>query len=97
MNYLAQSQITQDHFIITRATACAATLGVPNPPQWTMSNIWELSAQPGWAAAYAEAAPVDLTEDPAAWVPSAGRDPSVITDQMIFEAIQSMVGNKPSE
>lgn len=62
-----------------------------------MSNIWELSAQPGWSAAYAEAAPVELTDDPAAWTPTAGRDPSVITDQMIFEGVQSILSNKPSE
>lgn len=94
MNYLAQSQITQDHFIITRATACAASLGVPNPPQWAMDNIWELSAQPGWSAAYAEASPFDPSEDPAAWAPSAGRDSSVISDQMIFEAVQTMTSNQ---
>lgn len=95
MNYLVQSQIVGDHHLISRAAACAATLGVSGPLQWAARHSWELVASPGWVDAYIASG--KLPEgDPAAASFTAGADPAIITDEMILAAVQSLLASNPA-
>ncbi len=55
MNYLVQSQMVNDRYIIERAGACAAGLGIAGGLQWAARHALDLVVSPGWAAAYSEA------------------------------------------
>lgn len=93
MSYLAQSKLTEDSFLVARVAACAARAGVPGDARvWAASHIWQLSAVPGWAAAYAEALDEDPPTDPAAWAGVPGARGEVITDEMILEAVSALLG-----
>ena len=91
MSYLAQSRLTEDHYLIGRIAACAAAHGIADPHMWAVNNIWALSAQPGWASAYADATADDPDVEAAAWSPHAGSDPTVITDQMIDGGVTAVL------
>lgn len=90
MSYLTQTYMANDHHLISRSAACAATLGVRAPLQWAARHSWELAATPGWADAYS-AAGGDPEGDPAAHVPRLGSDPTVITDEMIRKAVEGFI------
>lgn len=90
MSYLSQAMLTKDHGLIDRVAACAATLGVRDASPWAVRHMWLLSAQPGWATAYAEATADDPPVDPAEWAGRAGADPDVITDQMILDGVTAI-------
>ncbi len=91
MSYLAQSKLTEDHHLVSRVAACAATRGIRDARPWAAQHMWLLSAQPGWAAAYADATAADPPVDPADWVPHAGADPNVITDGMILTGVEAVI------
>lgn len=67
-----------------RIAACATVEGLvtTTSPQWASDHAWELAAAPGFGEAYAFAI--------ANGVPNPGRDPSVITDEQILSAVQSL-------
>lgn len=89
MNYLAQSQMIEDNFLINRVAAAAAHFGVKDARSWAVLNMWLISASEGWATKYGEAS--NLGEDPAAWAPVTGLDPKIITDEMITEAVKRVI------
>lgn len=82
MSYLAQARLASDSDLLARVTACAATEATPAPDEWAYRHRWVLSAQPGWAAAYASALESE--------VGAPGADASVISDAMILSAVQSI-------
>ncbi len=86
MSYLTQADLADDGMIRRRVTACAALEGIGNPDAWAYERRWQLSAQPGWSAAY-EHAVTSGREDP-------GADPAVITDAMILAAVQALAGEQ---
>lgn len=91
MSYLAQSQMVDDHHLIGRIAACAATQGIIDARIWTVQHMWALSAQPGWGSTYAAATADDPVVEAAAWHPRAGINPDVITDEMILAGVTAML------
>lgn len=87
MSYNDVADLTVDMDLRKRVTACAAIEKAVNPWYWVDQHMWEVAAQPGWAAAYASAL-ADETRAPDA--PPVGRDESVITDGMILSAVQAV-------
>ena len=81
MSYLTQAKLAADQSIILRVTACAVSEGVEDPGFWAQQHAWQLSAQPGWDAAYASAV--------AAKNPAPGADEAAISDGMILSAVQT--------
>jgi hypothetical protein len=67
----------------SRISACASTQSVSDPENWAIKYRWELSAQPGWDAAYAAAIENNL--------PDPGSRSDVITDGMILSAVQVLI------
>ena len=88
MSYKTQALLAKDENMIARVTACAALEGIFEPYNWTFKRTWQLSAQPGWDAAYAYA----ITAN----VDNPGNDEGVITDGMILSAVQSMLATTES-
>lgn len=83
MSYLSQAKLAADQSIILRATACAVSEGVAGPDFWAQTHAWQLSAQAGWAAAYASALESGI-EDP-------GGVEAVISDAQILSAVQAII------
>lgn len=83
MTYLKQADLAQDNHVLRRIAACAATQSVSDPAEWAAARMWQFSAEPGWAAAYASAALVDG---------SPGANEAAITDGMILAAVQNLNG-----
>lgn len=94
MNYLAQAKITEDNYIIIRVKSAVAAKLPGDPHFWTMKNIWALAAQPGWGEAYGRVLDGEVITDPAAWAGTAGADPTVITDQMISDAVDTILAQE---
>lgn len=82
MTYYTQSKLAFDADLADRVTACVALEGMPDPAGWPIAHRWELSAQPGWDAAYASAI--------AAGIERPGREEGVITDPMILASVQAI-------
>ncbi len=82
MSYLTQSILAEDEHLMRRVTACAAMEGIHSPDGWAYAHRWELSAQPGWDAAYASAI--------AGGIEHPGRDEGVIPDAWILTAVQQI-------
>lgn len=82
MTYRTQAILAQDFDLQQRVQACAATQGLGTVPDWAADHMWELSASPGWDAAYASALE--------ARVEGPGNSESVITDAMILAAVQPL-------
>lgn len=80
MSYLDIWNISQDPYLRSRITACAAQEGVPVPDAWAYSNALRIAASPGWSAAWSSAI--------ASSNPNPGKDETVITDGMILAAVQ---------
>lgn len=91
MSLLAQATMVDDNGLIGRVAACAASHGVAEPRTWAVQNRWALGAQPGWGVAYAQALAKETPGDPAAYVATAGSDPTVITDQMIMDGVAAVL------
>lgn len=96
MSLQAQSELTEDRYLIGRVAAAAAVLGEYGGRDWAARQMWQLSARPEWATRYGaalEAEQAAALGDPAGWASSAvGRDPSVITDQMILVGVCRVLG-----
>jgi hypothetical protein len=75
--------MTLDRELARRIVACAATEGVAEPEAWVVAHKWELSAQPGWDAAYAYAIDSKNLHP--------GEDEGVITDANILTAVQALI------
>lgn len=88
MSYLTQSILAEDEHLMRRVTACAAMEGIPSPDGWAYQHRWELSAQPGWVAAYASAR-VAHDADPGK-APLPGANEAAITDGQILAAVQAI-------
>ena len=87
MSYWDISQMAQNNDLIQRVQACAAQENVePNPFTWTADNMLRVTAAPGWADAWASAQAADNA--------APGRDPAVITDEMILAQVQSLAGGE---
>ena len=84
MSYLTQSFLADDINIRRRVTACAVMEGIAQPDVWAYDYRWQLSAQPGWVAAYKDA----IDEG----VESPGANEAAITDGMILSAVQALKG-----
>lgn len=82
MSYAIQADLADDGYLRRRVTACAATVGIDSPSEWAQDHTWQLSAQPGWVAAYASAVASEIDRP--------GADESVITDGMILSAVQAI-------
>lgn len=82
MSYLTQADLADDGDLRRRVTACAASERIPEPESFAYSLRWELSAEPGWDAAYAYAIGQGV-ENP-------GAVESVISDEMILSAVQAI-------
>lgn len=87
MTYATVATIRRDTDISNRVAACIAVQGAaPHPEQWAAEHAWELAAQPGWAAAWDSAVAANPNNDE--YRPGNAND--VITDAMIFAAVQSI-------
>lgn len=85
MAYIDISDMSRDMDIENRIAACAAQelpADSMDPHAWTGQHILRITATPGWSEAWASAV--------AGGVPTPGRDPGVITDQMILSAVQPL-------
>ena len=82
MSYLTQSQLAGDMHILNRVTACVSREGDQSPTEWAAAHMWQLSAEPGWDAAYASAL-ASGDENP-------GANESAVTDGMILAAVQAI-------
>jgi hypothetical protein len=88
MSYSTINQCVSDGAFQGRLTAACAQEDVPPDPITGMWNIrWEVAAKPDIEAAYASAIAADN--------PNPGGDETVITDQMILSAVQSLAAPTP--
>lgn len=78
MSYWDISEMAQDIDMQARIWACAAQEHLDSV------NILRICAAPGWDAAWASAV--------AAGVERPGKDPAVISDEMILSSVQSEAG-----
>lgn len=83
MTYLKQADLAQDPFILRRVAACAATQHINEPMEWAASQMWRLSAEPGWVPAYMSAI--------AGGDGQPGENEAAITDGMILAAVQTLL------
>jgi hypothetical protein len=82
MAYYDQALLTQDGDFYLRLGACAEVEQDLEPGLvWASTHQASIAAAPGFADAYASAL--------ASGVPNPGRDPAVISDQMILSAVQA--------
>lgn len=95
MSLMVQSQMANDHNLIARAATAAIMLGVEDARIWAQKNSLLLATQPGWVELYSEALSHEPPMDPAAWVPRVGGDPTIITDDMIVQAVKNILGVLP--
>jgi hypothetical protein len=91
--YLAISEIANDENMRERMRAAATQqsyLGsaplITDPVRWVGDNMYVWAASPGWGAAW-DSALAGHPDDPS-YEP--GRDPAVITDEMILSTVQSL-------
>jgi hypothetical protein len=83
VSYKTQALLAKDNQLLDRVTACAASEGLHEPGNWAYFHRWQLSAEPGWDAAYSYAVTANT--------PNPGNDEGVITDGMILTSVQAMV------
>lgn len=89
MTYQTMAQIQADYDLSRRVTACAAAeIGGATCEAWAAENRWTLAARAGWAEAWEAAVAENPGED---YAP--GRDDSVITDEMILDAVRELTGD----
>lgn len=86
MSYGDIARIRQDAPLRDRICACVA-LEAPaeSPETWALGMGWRLAAQPGWADAWRNA-PKDQPDGY-----EIGADESVITDEMIRDAVTRLL------
>lgn len=84
MAYADIADMTKDHALIDRLTACVAVEDrSPDPVEWTYARLWHLCSSPGWAEAYSYALATGASNP--------GRAEAVISDAMILAAIQAVI------
>lgn len=98
MTLIIQSRMTGDHYLVDRAAASAAALGIVDARTWAARHIWAIVASDGWAEAYGAALTAEEREpaDPAAWAPRVGARSDVITDAMVVEAVERVFTQNPA-
>lgn len=89
MSYKAQAILSQNDHLMMRVAACASTQGIEAPVSWAYDRQWKLSAQPGWAQAYASAVASNVQQP--------GNSETVITDSMILSAVQAIMAQEAEE
>jgi len=82
MAYSDIALLTTDNDFIFRIRACSSTEGELDPIQWTADHIWQMASMPGFGEKYAYAL--------ANGVARPGNDQSVISDNDILSAVQSL-------
>lgn len=88
MSYKAQAILANNDQLLMRIAACASTQDIAGPYAWANDRQWKLSAQPGWAQAYATAV-ANNVQNP-------GNSEAVITDSMILSAVQAIIAEESS-
>jgi hypothetical protein len=84
MGYFEIATMGQDADLNNRMAACSAQeQPAVEPYGWVTVHSLQLTAQPGWDAAWSSAL-AGGNETP-------GRDPAVITDGMILSAVQAVI------
>lgn len=78
--YWAIAQMRGDLDLLGRVVACVALEGDRSPEWWAQQHMWQVVARTDWAQAWEYAL--------AAGTSAPGREPAVITDQMILSAVQ---------
>ena len=87
MAYYDVAKLVDDADFSSRVAACYAletreVENAQNPYAWAREHIWEVAAQPSFGDAYNYAVNTGNA--------APGRDPSVITDNMILAAVNSI-------
>lgn len=92
-SYFIAWQMTNNYDLRMRVAASAQqeadASGTPldDPEQWSQERRWTWATQTNWIAAVQSALDVGITE----W----GRQPGVITDQMILSYVQPALAQEP--
>lgn len=96
MSYLAQADLARDELLLHRATACAVSEGIThNPSVWVARRLWDLSATPGWAAAYAASDEYQQSTHRETETAPAVAHETIITDAMIRERVLELIEAGP--
>lgn len=88
--YLSIAAIAGDTYMNERVRACYAQQtdsgsgNAEDPASWSWNNRYDWASAPGWGSAWEYAINSGNTEP--------GKDPSVITDLMILNQVQQMLG-----
>jgi hypothetical protein len=88
MSYNNIADMATDPHLLRRVTAAAYAEHVTDAGAWAQGAMWDLAATAGWAQAWDAA--LTAYADDETYLP--GRDGSVITDQMILDAVQALTG-----
>jgi hypothetical protein len=89
VSYQDVADMAEDWGLRMRLIACAAQEHHEDPVQFVEEHIWRLAGQPGWAQAWAKARAAHTSEGDY----EAGKDPKVISDEMILTAMRKVVGH----
>lgn len=82
MAYSDIALLTTDNDFIFRIRACSSTEGELDPIQWTQDHIWQMASMPGFGDKYSYAILNGVARP--------GNDQSVISDNDILSAVQSL-------
>lgn len=83
MSYWDIAQMNLDPDLRARITACAAQERIESPEVWAIERMLRIVSAPEWDAAWESAIAADL--------PGPGRDPAVISDDMILASVQAVL------
>lgn len=83
MTYNTIATMAEDEALQRRVTAAVAEERIIDPEAWLYPRMWQIAAQPGWAASWESAV--------AAGVENPGASEVVITDGMILSAVQDII------
>lgn len=87
MSYYGISQMRSSPGLQQRIVACVAQESDGDPVQVADEIMWQVVAEPGWSEAWDAAVAAAKEQGPQA-ATDPGIDPAVITDAMIFAAVQ---------
>jgi hypothetical protein len=94
MTYNSIGKIATSAGMNKRISAAAAQEGAEgNAQMFTMNNIWQIAASPGWAEAWESAEQTSSDNNN----PDIGARNDVITDGMIIAAVQPILNPPPPE
>lgn len=83
MAYQTIVSMAGDQNLLYRVAACAAEQDAAQPLAWAQNHMWHVVNASDWQQAW------DYATQQA--IPDAGKDPGVITDQMILSAVQGRI------